>query len=292
MPSEVIATVVDDSPDAYEQRHVHAVYDHIASHFSSTRYKPWPLISKFLSNIPAGWVGLDSGTGNGKYLALPTDPPGKYWTIGLDRSQNLLKLARTAGGTGTIHEVARGDVLENGWRQGAFDYAISIATMHHLATVERRVAAVKRLLEVVSPRHGRILIYVWAIEQDEHSKRIIPVPGKARTCTDTGEGCLCGQDVFVPWVLSPGDARAKVQTTEQPQNVPKNQPDTIRRYYHMFAKDELRGLVQLAAQEIGLEVDSPSLNEAEMAMVTEGVEIVANGWERSNYYIELRRWKR
>ena len=150
----------------------------------------------------------------------------------------------------------------------------------------------QRLLEVVSPRHGRILIYVWAIEQDEHSKRMIPVPGKARTCTGTGEGCPCGQDVFVPWVLSPGDARAKVQTTEQPQNVPKNKPDAIRRYYHMFAKDELRGLVQLAAQEIGLEVDSPSLNKAEMAMATQGVEIVANGWERSNYYIELRRWQR
>ena len=39
MPSEVTATVVNDDPEAYEQRHVHAVYDHIASHFSCTRYK-------------------------------------------------------------------------------------------------------------------------------------------------------------------------------------------------------------------------------------------------------------
>ena len=39
MPPEVTATVVDDNPEAYEERHVHAVYDHIASHFSSTRYK-------------------------------------------------------------------------------------------------------------------------------------------------------------------------------------------------------------------------------------------------------------
>jgi len=143
MPSEVTATVVDDVPEAYEQKHVHAVYEHIAPHFSATRYKPWPLISKFLSSIPTGWVGVDSGTGNGKYLALPTDPPGRYWTVGFDRSQNLLNLARTAGGNGAIHEVVRGDVLDNAWRQGAFDYAISIATIHHLATVERRVAAVK-----------------------------------------------------------------------------------------------------------------------------------------------------
>jgi tRNA (uracil-5-)-methyltransferase TRM9 len=39
MPSEVTATFVNDDAEAYEQRHVHAVYDHIASHFSSTRYK-------------------------------------------------------------------------------------------------------------------------------------------------------------------------------------------------------------------------------------------------------------
>jgi tRNA (uracil-5-)-methyltransferase TRM9 len=110
-------------------------------------------------------VGLDSGTGNGKYLGLPTDHPGKFWTIGLDRSQGLLNLARTAGGSDKIREVVRGDVLDNGWRRGAFvrilcsyrahlmlmhvllyyskDFAISIATIHHLATVERRVAGVK-----------------------------------------------------------------------------------------------------------------------------------------------------
>jgi hypothetical protein len=39
MPPEVTATVVDDNPEAYEERHVHGVYDHIASHFLSTRYK-------------------------------------------------------------------------------------------------------------------------------------------------------------------------------------------------------------------------------------------------------------
>jgi tRNA (uracil-5-)-methyltransferase TRM9 len=39
MPPGVTATVVDEDPEAYEERHVHAVYDHIASHFSSTRYK-------------------------------------------------------------------------------------------------------------------------------------------------------------------------------------------------------------------------------------------------------------
>jgi len=146
----------------------------------------------------------------------------------------------------------------------------------------------QKLLEAVSPKHGRILIYVWAIEQDEHSKRVIPV-----THTDGSEEYPCGQDVFVPWVLSAiGNARTKVQRTEQTQNVTEDRPDVIQRYYHMFAKDELRELVQLAVQEMGLEVDSPFLDGADTVEATEGVEVVKNGWERSNHYIELQRWQR
>jgi len=149
----------------------------------------------------------------------------------------------------------------------------------------------QRLLESVSPRHGRILIYVWAIEQDEQSKRIIPVPPREGPYADAdGERYSNGhgQDVFVPWVLSSDNARPKVPRTEQSQNVP---PDAIRRYYHMFSRDELRGLVQSAAQELGLKVGPPHSNETDVKG-TEGVEIVVSGWERSNYYIELRRWQR
>lgn len=148
----------------------------------------------------------------------------------------------------------------------------------------------QRLLESVSPKHGRILIYVWAIEQDEQSKRIIPVPAREGLYADAdGEQCSSGrgQDVFVPWLLS-DNARPKVPKTEQSQNLP---PDAIRRYYHMFSRDELRGLVQSAAQELGMKVGPRPSNEAEVKG-TEGVEIVVSGWERSNYYIELRRWKR
>lgn len=35
----VTATVVNNDPCNYEEENVHAVYDEIASHFSSTRYK-------------------------------------------------------------------------------------------------------------------------------------------------------------------------------------------------------------------------------------------------------------
>jgi tRNA (uracil-5-)-methyltransferase TRM9 len=152
------------------------------------------------------------------------------------------------------------------------------------------------LLESVSPRHGRILIYVWAIEQDAHSKRVIPVSGTApRTCADAdaeGEWNTSGQDVFVPWVLSSGCTRPEVLCTEEAQNAPKTKPDAIQRYYHMFAKGELDQLVQTAAQEMRLKVGTRPTNEAEECEGTEGIEVVASGWERSNYYVELRRWRK
>ena len=48
------------------------------------------------------------------------------------------------------------------------------------------------LIRAVSPTSGRVLIYVWAVEQDELSKRHIPIEQTANV----------GVDVFVPWVLS------------------------------------------------------------------------------------------
>jgi tRNA (uracil-5-)-methyltransferase TRM9 len=136
----VKSVAVVDDPQIHEDQYVHAVYDKIASHFSSTRYKvraavsnnldrvncdlqPWPIIAKFLSDLPTGWIGLDSGTGNGKYLPLPTDRPGRLLTIGLDRSRNLLEIAQHAGSEPSrliTREVVWGDVLGNGWRSGAF----------------------------------------------------------------------------------------------------------------------------------------------------------------------------
>lgn len=49
------------------------MYERIACHFSETRYKPWPKVADFLSNIPKGSFVLDIGCGNGKNLNLTTD---------------------------------------------------------------------------------------------------------------------------------------------------------------------------------------------------------------------------
>jgi tRNA (uracil-5-)-methyltransferase TRM9 len=40
--------------------------------------------------------------------------------VGLDRSRNLLEIARHANDSETVREVVLGDVLGHGWRRGAF----------------------------------------------------------------------------------------------------------------------------------------------------------------------------
>ncbi|EJU00790.1 S-adenosyl-L-methionine-dependent methyltransferase [Dacryopinax primogenitus] len=251
-------------PALHESTYVHAVYDSIADHFSQTRYKPWPIIAAFLASLAPGSIGLDSGCGNGKYL--PLDQGGKIMLVGLDRSLGLLAHAQWAGGK--ERHVVRGDVMNVCWRPGAFDFAISIATIHHLCTLERRRQAVQALLQAVSSSDGRVLIYVWATEQDELSKRIVPVdPEKA------GEKV---QDVFVPW------KKAAVQRANGAGTETETETELHQRYYHLFTKDELGDLVREAAKCLGLHI-----LQGEDSSESNGLRIVQEGWERSNWYIEL-----
>jgi tRNA (uracil-5-)-methyltransferase TRM9 len=71
----------------------------------------------------------------------------------------------------------------------------------------------------------------------------------------------------------------KDEVTQEPNKV-------FNRYYHMFSKGELYELTVAAAQELGLAIG----NESEYP-ARPGVEIMQCGWERSNYYIEIRRWR-
>ena len=72
-----------------ENRHVHAVYDVIASHFSATRYAVWPKVGAFLHALSAGSLLADIGCGNGKYFGVRPD----LVILGSDRSLGLTEQA-------------------------------------------------------------------------------------------------------------------------------------------------------------------------------------------------------
>ena len=85
----------------------------------------------------------------------------------------------------------------------------------------------------------------------------------------------------MPWVLS-----GQLGSTSKGR-IDSEQPRVFNRYYHMFSKGELGGMVHEAVTEMGLEIGPSSSGGTRCA----GVEIVQDGWERSNYYVELKRWK-
>jgi len=82
------------------------------------------------------------------------------FVIGCDNCKELLEIAAARDS-----EVSVGDCLELPFRTAVFDSVISIAVMHHLSTVERRVKAIDELCRITRPG-GTLLVYVWAFEQD------------------------------------------------------------------------------------------------------------------------------
>ncbi|PWN88360.1 hypothetical protein FA10DRAFT_280906 [Acaromyces ingoldii] len=179
-PADLQASSSSFDASIYEQANVHDVYENIARHFSSTRYKPWPLIPRFLSTLPPGSVGADLGCGNGKYLPLFSTLAGQggdhdnedglqgghLISLGMDRSTNLVSLAqhnflddaRKQGNqlpSSIAHqrrnEVAVGDALLSNYRTASLDYALSIATIHHFSTPARRVASIAELIRIIRP---------------------------------------------------------------------------------------------------------------------------------------------
>jgi tRNA (uracil-5-)-methyltransferase TRM9 len=102
-----------------------------------------------------------------------------------------------------------------------------------LSTPARRIEAVKAILDIVRQPGGKVLIYVWALEQKD-----------SRRGWDEGHE----QDVMVPWVLKQkkekkvkqrrGDATNDEKADRQ--GVQEEGGDkTFLRYYHLYKKGEL-----------------------------------------------------
>ncbi|KAJ4378774.1 tRNA methyltransferase, has a role in tRNA modification [Didymella sp. IMI 355093] len=251
----------DAAGTTYEEEHVHEVYEQIASHFSSTRYKPWPIVERFLQEQHNGAIGADVGCGNGKYLAVNKN----VFIVGSDRSTNLVTFAKQHN----PHDVVVADNLSLPHPPHSFDFAISIAVVHHLSTPARRVEAVKCILDLLRPSQqglgasgGKALIYVWALEQKS----------SRRGWDEGGE-----QDVMVPWVMTAKKEKVPKKKKQQPRKkgdgviqggTEAEEPEakkeeqvetqeakpegdkTFLRYYHLYRKGELESDIEQAGGSV------------------------------------------
>lgn len=195
----------DDNPVEQEEEHVHTVYNEIAAHFSKTRYKPWPIVENFLNTRKDYSIGIDVGCGNGKYLAVNK----KLFMIGTDRSDGLIDCAKLV--SDDAYNVGVADGLHLPHADNKFDFAISIAVIHHFTTDERRIQAIQHIVSKLAP-NGEALIYCWALEQQN-----------SRRGYKEGDD----QDILIPWMLP------------KSQKEPEADPEIKYRYYHLYRKGEL-----------------------------------------------------
>ncbi|XP_037942700.1 uncharacterized protein LOC119675566 [Teleopsis dalmanni] len=151
---------------ALERAYVHDVYENCEEPTGPIR----PRVAQFLSNLEPGSVVCDVGCGSGRYL---THCNPAICTVGVDRCHRLSKVAKEKGG-----EVALCDNLELPFRDESFDAVLSLAVVHHFATTERRVSALRELARILRIG-GRVVITVWALEQ-RHRR-------------------FESQDVLIPW---------------------------------------------------------------------------------------------
>lgn len=93
-----------------------------------------------------------------------------------------------------LKQVALCDNLELPFRDGSFDAVLSLAVVHHFATTERRVGAIRELARILRIG-GRVIITVWALEQKQRrfeSQDVLipwqrPRTAKNSICSDEGK---------------------------------------------------------------------------------------------------------
>lgn len=130
------------------------------------------------------------------------------------RSDSLVRIATSHN----PHSAIVADNLSLPHPDSAFDFAISIAVVHHLSTQPRRIQAIESILKTLklgdaTASGGRALIYVWALEQKD-----------SRRGWNTGDS----QDVMVPWVMK---QRTKANTADEDK--------IFQRFYHLYKAGEL-----------------------------------------------------
>ncbi|CCE65179.1 hypothetical protein TPHA_0K00450 [Tetrapisispora phaffii CBS 4417] len=268
-----------------EEEYVHKIYNEIASHFSETRYKPWPIVTDFLEHRPMGSVGIDVGCGNGKYLGINPN----IFIIGSDHSSGLIECAHDID---NAYNVLVADGMKLPHRENTFDFAISIAVVHHWSTRERRVQAINHILSKIKSG-GEALIYCWALEQ-RSSRR------------GYQEGME--QDVLVPWVLhetkkekhSSSDKPKKLKLASAPDltNIPLKERAA---FIANWRKEEEQKRLALIKEEAKEKEETAKKNtkyryyhlykegELEEDCVSAGGKVKGSGYEKDNWYVVVQK---
>lgn len=143
-----------------ESKNVKSVYENISHKFSGTRQNTWDWIDSFLDTFEDNSYICDLGCGNGRNMSK-----SNLNFIGIDNCSNFLKICRDNG-----HSVIESDMVNINSDCNTFDGVISIASFHHLSTINRRKSCLLEISRILK-KNGKCLLSVWSINQPIKSKR-------------------------------------------------------------------------------------------------------------------------
>ena len=135
------------------------VFDQIAESWYRVRH--WPLLKEELEELAARWQGgklLNIGCAHGPDF-LPFSQGFELW--GVDSSPEMLKQAlRYSAKFEFYANLIAADALFLPFPNNTFDWAISVATYHHIKGREEREKAFVELKRVLKPQ-GEAFLTVW-----------------------------------------------------------------------------------------------------------------------------------
>lgn len=183
------------------------VYDIIAPQFNHTRFSVWGKVKTFLDALEPKSKVLEIGCGNGKNMLYRDD----LIFTGIDISKTQFEICKRKN-----LDVHIADMTNLPFDNDTYDYQICIATYHHLDNDKDRKKALEEMYRTLKPG-GKVLITVWAMEQEEHSRFNFK-----------------STDELVPWTY-------------------KYDGNTYLRYYHIYKKGDLEKEITKLAPEFTIE---------------------------------------
>ena len=178
-------------------------YDLIAEYFKNTRVFTWTWTDNFIDKLQQNSLILDIGSGNGRNTMY-----NDHIIYGLDISFEQLKMNKCVNKSDI-----QATMTNIPFRDNSFDSILSIASFHHLKTIEERHSSLKEMKRVLT-KNGKILMTIWSINQPKKTKR---------TFTNYG-------DNIVNWNTNRKDSNGNFII--------------IPRYYYIFKLDEIKEILQ------------------------------------------------
>jgi SAM-dependent methyltransferase len=152
-------------------------YQTFALQFSDTRGRLQPGVQRILAGLPGEARLLDLGCGNGELARALAQRGQRGLYVGLDISQELLAIARTAArpGDSLVCVFEKADLAASDWeihiedlpglstvRPAAppFDFILAFAVLHHLPGRTLRLEVLNKVYDLLAPS-GWFIFSVW-----------------------------------------------------------------------------------------------------------------------------------